>query len=48
VEIALADETNVANFNGSILSPWARFPETVAISRMLDSELFAENIVVHQ
>jgi hypothetical protein len=48
VEIALANEANVADFNGSITSPWARFPKGVAISRILHRELFTVDIVVHQ
>jgi len=43
----LADETNVADFNGSITSPWARFPKGVAISIMPDRELFTVDIVLH-
>ena len=48
VEIAFANETNVADLNGSIMSPWARFPEGVAISRIFGRKLFTENIVVHR
>jgi hypothetical protein len=48
VEIALTNEANVANFNGSITSPWARFPKGVAISRILDPEFFTVDIVVHE
>jgi len=44
----LANEANIADFNRSIMSPWARFPKGVAISRILDRELFAVDIVVHQ
>jgi hypothetical protein len=48
VEIALANEANVADFNGSITSPWARFPKGVAIIRILDPEFFTVDIVAHQ
>ena len=48
MEIALANEANVTDFNGIITSPWARFPKGVAIKRMLDRELFTVDIVVHQ
>ena len=44
----MANETNVANFNGRITSPWARFPKGVAISRVLGPEFLTVDIVVHQ
>jgi len=47
-EIALANEANVTDFNGSITFPWARVPKGVTIRRILESELFAVDIVVHQ
>jgi hypothetical protein len=47
VEIAFANETNVADFNGSI-TLWGRYPEGMAISRILDRKFFTEDIVVHQ
>jgi hypothetical protein len=46
VEIALANEANVTDFNGSIMSPWIRLPKGMSISRMLDRELFTVDIVV--
>jgi hypothetical protein len=48
VETALANEANVADFNGSITSPWTRFPKGVAISGIPGRELFTVDIVVHQ
>jgi len=47
VETAFANETNVADFNRSRVYPWARFPEGVAISRIVGRELFTVDIVVH-
>jgi hypothetical protein len=48
VEIALANEADVADFNESITSPWVGFPKGVAISRILGPEFFTVDIVVHQ
>ena len=44
----MANEANVTDFNGSITSRWARFPKGVAISRILERDLFTVDIVVHQ
>jgi hypothetical protein len=48
VEVALANEADIADFNGSITSPWARFPKGMAISRILGPEFLTVDIVVHQ
>jgi len=48
VKIAFANETNVANINSCITSPWVRIPEGVAISRILDRKLFTVDIVLHR
>jgi hypothetical protein len=48
VEMAITNETNVADFYCRIMFPRVGLPESMAISRILEHKLFAENIVLHQ
>ena len=46
MEIARAYETDIANLHGLIRFPWTWPPQGMSVRRILDCELFAENLVV--
>jgi len=46
VELTFAYVTDVTNFHGAIKLPWAWFPQSMSMCRILYRKLFAEDVVV--
>ena len=45
-EFAIAYETNVADLHGVTRVPWTWLPQSMSVRRILDGQLFAENLRV--
>jgi len=45
--MAFTNETNIADFYCRAIPAWVGLPESVAISGILEHNLFSENIILH-